>query len=239
MQHTATQLVLVLLVLGTAAGATADGPPRLRVDTSLYPYLDRVENDTDLTVTINARLPARFSYFSYMNFRGVLSSGDANFSRSEQSLRWALSEKLPVDLSFQAVIVDGSGNDFSQLGLSWRVHDTPGLANFFERINLIYRMTFQLKRFTSGDDKAWQMEHWFKISFPGISERLYLSGFVDQTFDLDLPDSFPDSPIVAEVQGGVRFWKDFYLVAEYRVNEFRQGSEHNLAAGIEYKYAWR
>ena len=230
--------VFVLIAVG-AASAHAQGPPKFSVDTSLYPYLDPVENDSDLTIAINARFPARFSYFGYMNFHGVVSDGGFDFGRSEQNLRWALSDKLPLDLNLQAIFVDGSGNDVTQFGIGWRLHNTPGLQDFLSRINMIYRITFQLKRFSSGDDKVWQMEHYFKFRFPGVSDRLYLSGFVDQTFDLDLPDAFPDVAIVAEVQGGVRIWKDFYAVVEYRVNDFRLGNETNLAAGIEYKFAWR
>ena len=232
-------LIVVLAAIGVASANAADGPPRLTVNTNLYPYLDPVENDTDLTLVINARLPARFSYFSFLNFQGLMSEGDFEFGRSEQNLRWALSDKLPLDLNLQAIIVEGSGNDVTQFGIGWRVHNTPGLGDFLSRINLIYRITFQLKRFSSGDDDAWQMEHYFKLRFPGLSDRLYLSGFIDQTFDLDMPDEFPDVLIVAEVQGGVRIWKNFYAVVEYRNNDFRLGNESNLAAGIEYKYTWR
>ena len=232
-------LIVVLAAIGVASANAADGPPQLTVNTNLYPYLDPVENDTDLTLVINARLPARFSYFSFLNFQGLMSEGDFEFGRSEQNLRWALSDKLPLDLNLQAIIVEGSGNDVTQFGIGWRVHNTPGLGDFLSRINLIYRITFQLKRFSSGDDDAWQMEHYFKLRFPGLSDRLYLSGFIDQTFDLDMPDEFPDVLIVAEVQGGVRIWKNFYAVVEYRNNDFRLGNESNLAAGIEYKYTWR
>ena len=150
-----------------------------------------------------------------------------------------MSENLPLDLSFQAVLVDGSGNDFSQLGISWRVHNTPGLSDLFRRINLIYRITFQLKRFGSADDKVWQTEQYFKMKFPGLSDRLYLSGFIDQTYDQEGPDALPANPVVAEVQAGLRLWKNFYGIAEYRVNDFRLGNENNLAVGIEYKHAWR
>ena len=202
----------------------------------MYPYLDRVENDTDLTMTINwRRLPGRFSYFSFMNFTGALSGDDLRFSRSEQNLRWSISDKLPIDLNLQAILVDGSGNDLTQLGVGWRVHHTPGISDLFRRMGLTYRMTWQFKRFTSGDDSAWQLEHFFKWRIPGTDRRLYISGFVDQTFDLNLPDVFPGTPIVAEVQGGFRLFGEFYVVAEYRVNEFRLGDEHNIAAGFEYK----
>ena len=232
---TARQMLLTAL-LAAPVIACADGPPKFSLDTSLYPYLDRVATDTDLTLTANARFPARFSYFGYVNVRGVFSDGDVGFVRSEQTIRWRMSADLPLDLSAQAVIADGSGNDFAQLGVSWRVHDTPAFAALFERFNLTYRLTFQLKRF---NEKGWQMEHFFKMRFPGISDRLYLSGFLDQSFDLGLPATFPDNPIVTEIQAGARIWNNFFVVTEYRINQFRLGDEHNLAAGIEYKYAWR
>ena len=132
----------------------------------------------------------------------------------------------------------GDGNDFYQLGISWRVHDTPGWAEFFDRINLIYRMNFQLKRFSVEDTGAWQIEHFFLMKFPNVSERLYLSGFLDQTYNQELPDALPKSPIVAEMQLGVRLWDHFYAISEYRVNQRRVGNEYNFAVGIEYKFRW-
>jgi hypothetical protein len=231
--------ILFTVALLVPAMAIAQGRPLVSIDSNLYPYQSQIDNDTDLTFITNARLPARFSYFSYINFRGATTGDAIAFTRSEQTLRWGISENLPLDLSFQAVLVDGSGNDFSQLGISWPVHNTPGLSEFFDRINLIYRITFQLKRFGSTDNKVWQTEQYFKMKFPGLSERVYLSGFIDQTFDLDHADALPKNPVVLEVQAGVRLWKNFYGVAEYRVNDFRLGNEYNLAAGIEYQHAWR
>jgi hypothetical protein len=230
---------LLIFVLLVPVLAGAEERPLVSIDSNLYPYQSQIDNDTDLSFITNAQLPAGFSYFSYVNFRGATTGDDFDFSRSEQTLRWGISEKLPLDLSFQAVLVDGSGNDFSQLGISWRVHNTPGLSDLFRRINLIYRITFQLKRIGSADDKVWQTEQYFKMKFPGLSERLYLSGFIDQTYDQEGPDALPENPVVAEVQAGLRLWKNFYGVAEYRVNDFRLGNENNLAVGIEYKHAWR
>ena len=230
---------LVILLLLIPSLASAEGRPRLSIDTNLYPYQSQIDNDADLTFVMNAHLPARFSYFSYVNFRGLISDSSFNFTRSEQTLRWSLADELPVDLSLQGVLVDGPGNDFTQFGISWRAHNTPGLIDFFKRVNLIYRLTFHLKRFGSADDKAWQTEQYFKLTFPGLSERLYLSGFIDQTYDLDVPDAMPKHPIVAEVQGGLRVWKQVYVVGEYRRNDFRVGRENNFAAGIEFKYSLR
>lgn len=232
-------IVLLVFALILPAVADAQGRPRVSIDSNLYPYQSQIDNDTDLTFVTNARLPARFSYFSYISFRGATNSNSLGFTRSEQTLRWSMADELPVDLSLQGVLVDGPGNDFTQLGISWRVHNTAGLSEFFDRMNLIYRLTFQLKRFGSSDDKAWQTEQYFKMTFPGISERLYLSGFIDQTHDLAVTEVMPKHPVVAEVQAGIRIWKRVYVVGEYRRNDFRVGRENNFAAGIEVKYALR
>ena len=230
--------IIFLSAASPVAAAETDLPPWLRVEANLYPWQRDIKNDTDFTLVINARLPARFSYFSYVNMRGVVTSGDTQFLRSEQNLRWGISDKLPIDLATQAIFARGNGNDALQFGFSWRVHDTAAFDEFFDRIGLIYRTNIYLKRFTSGDEDVWQMEHFFRWNVPGTAKRLYLGGFLDQTFDLDLPDEFPDRPIVTEVQLGVRVFKQLHIVTEYRNNDFRLGNERNLAAGIEYKFAW-
>lgn len=232
-------LLAVALVAGgvsvDSALAQDAGPPRLRADFSLYPLQRTVKDDVDSTTTINARLSSRLTYFGYVNMRGTVTDGPAVFARSEQNLRYSVSDRLPLDLNFQGVLVRGDGNDFYQLGLSWRVNDTPGLERFFDRIDMIYRMTFQLKRFDFEDDSAWQIEHFFRVN---LSERFYLSGFVDQTFNLDTAGAPSRSPIVAEVQLGMRLFDNFYAITEFRNNDFRTGNESNLAAGIEYKFRW-
>ena len=211
---------------------------KLAIDINVYPYLDEVQEDTDLTLVFNAPLPGRFSYFSYVNARGLFTGSDFTFTRSEQNLRWAISEKLPIDLAVQAILVEGNGFDVWQLGISWRANDTLALKTFFERLNLKYRLTLHVKRYSSASDDGWQMEHFFLMKFPGISDRLYLSGFLDQTFGLDLPDTLPSKPIVTEIQLGARLFNRFYVVAEYRRNEFRVSRENNLAVGVEYKFRW-
>ncbi len=231
-----TFIVLTMPAAGLAQESS--GPPRFMFDSNLYPFLDPVDGDTDLTFVINARFSPRFSYFSYINFSGLMGDGDATFSRSEQNLRWSLAKNLPFDLNAQAIIVDGSGNDQFQLGLGWRLNDTAFMKDFFARINLLYRLSFYLKRWSSGDDKVWQMEHFFLMRFPWLSDRLYLSGFLDQSFDINLPGAFPDNPVVTEIQMGMRLFNNFYGIAEYRRNDFRLGNEENLAAGIEYKFRW-
>jgi hypothetical protein len=231
-------VIICFLFVASTASAQNSGPPKLTIDFSLYPYQRTVKNDVDFTTTINANLPGRFSYFSYVNFKGVVSDGSPVFDRSEQNLRFALSDSLPLDLNIQGVLVHGDGNDFYQLGVGWRVDDTPGWQEFFDRINLMYRFTLHLKRFGADDPGAWGVEHWFRFTFPGISDRLYLSGFMDQTFNEELPASMPSNPLVGEVQLGVRIWNRFYAITEYRVNQRRVGDEYNLAVGLEYKFRW-
>jgi len=119
-----------MFVLFGPALVSAQGRPLVSIDTNLYPYQSQIDNDTDLTFVSNARFPARFSYFSFVSFRGATTSDAFGFSRSEQNIRWAVSPNLPLDLNFQAVLVDGTGNDFTQLGIGWRVHNRQqSLAN--------------------------------------------------------------------------------------------------------------
>ena len=231
--------ILICATLAAFSASAQDGGgPKATIDFSLYPYQRTIKDDVDFSITMNATLPRRFSYFGYVNMTGVSTSGSASFARSEQNFRYAMSDKLPVDLNFQGVFVGGDGDDFYQLGFSWRVHDTEIWRDFFARINLIYRMNFHLKQYSVDDAGAWQMEHFFKMTFPKPSERLYLSGFVDQIFNQNLPDTVPSSPIIAEVQLGMRMFDRFYAIAEYRINQLRVGDEDNLAIGIEYKVRW-
>ena len=226
------------LLFGCVAQAQDSEPPWLTINANLYPYLSSVDDDVDATVQTLANLPGRFSYFSYVNMKGVVTGGSARFDRSEQNLRYSISDKLPLDLNLQGVFARGDGNDFYQVGLGWRVHDTSAWSDFFNRNNIIYRLTVQLKQFNTGASGVWAVEHWFLWRMNRFSDRLYLSGFIDQTFGQELPDSMPRSPIVAEVQFGARVWKDLFAVVEYRNNQRRVGNEENVAVGIEYKLRW-
>ena len=229
---------ILLITAASPVNAQDSTPPSWFVDLSLYPFQSRVKNDTDFTAMMRGNLPGRFSYFGYANFTGVISSGSAALARSEQNIRFAISERVPLDLNVQGVFARGDNNDFVQLGIGWRLHDTPAWQAFFDRINLTWRMTVQLKRFGHDDPDSWGMEHFFRLTFPDVSDRLYISGFVDQSYGEELPDAMPSNPVIGEVQLGVRFWKDFYAIGEYRVNQKRVGDEHNFAAGIEYKIRW-
>lgn len=231
----------MLVLFGPVAGhAQSDGAPDWRLAAAFYPYQHRVDNDTDLTLTLSGNLPGRFSYFSFTNLNGLTSSDSVSLARSEQNLRMSLVDALPLDLNLQLVLQKGDGNDFYQGGISWRVSDTTGLRELFERLNLVWRMTVHAKRWNvdNATADAWSIEHGFRLTVPQWTDRVYLSGFYEKTYGEDRPAGTAQRPLVSEVQLGARLWKALYVVAEYRVNEFRIGDEHNLAVGIEYQASW-
>lgn len=229
----------VLLQPGASHAQTGE-TPNWRLAAALYPYQHRVNDDVDTTVTISGNLPGRFSYFSFSNFTGLTSSESVSLDRSEQNLRMTIVDSLPLDLNLQVVLQKGGGNDFYQGGISWRINDTPGLRDLFDRLNLVWRMTVHAKRWNvdSATADAWSIEHGFRMTVPEWTDRVYLSGFYEKTYGQDRPAGTAQRPLVSEVQLGARLWKALHVVAEYRVNEFRIGDEHNLAAGIEFQGSW-
>lgn len=221
---------------GFEKGALAGG----FVDLNFYPVLFDTENDSYFTVNAFSTLGKRFSYFSLTNF-GKTGVGDwhrNNTYYSEQNLRFKLLPKSPFDLTAQFNIRNGSNNDRHRLGVRWRLHDSGFLREFFSSINLSYAVNLHFLQFDHEEAYVFQLEHAFFMKFPNVSDRLYLAGFMDHTFNQDLADSFPKRPIVAEVQGGVRLFDRYYAVAEYRINDYRRDEVDNLALGLQYKLTW-
>ena len=145
---------------------------------------------------------------------------------------------LPLDLTAQFNFITGAQNDRHRLGIRWRVSDTKAFAKFFKRINLSYSVNWHAVQFDHEAPNVWQLEHAFAIKFPSISDRLYLSGFADHTFNQDLPEGFPSRPVVGEIQLGYRLFDKFYAIGEYRINEYRRSDVDNLAIGVQYKIGW-
>ncbi len=230
--------MIASIALFFATPSLAQQPPRFKLDVSLYPYQQRVDSDSDFTSQLNARLSRKLAYFGFANFRGVVNSGSPGFMRAEHNLRWTLSDELPFDLNVQAIMVDGSNNDELQLGVSLRMSDMPLIGNLLDNLNVSYRMTWHLENYSDRDDGTWQIEHGINMSFPYLSDRLYLRGFADHTFNRRLPPGVPRNPIVSELQLGYRLAGQLHAVAEYRRNDFRSASSHNIAAGFEYRFTW-
>ncbi|WP_204602122.1 hypothetical protein [Paremcibacter congregatus] len=209
------------------------------IDFNAYPYLSDTDNDTIVTINVAAKLENRFSYFSLLNL-GKKSGTEADTVTyyTEQNLRWKITETSPFDLTIQLNFRSGEKNDRHRLGVRWRLNDTPGLVDFFKALHLKYALNLHGIQFDHEAAYVWQMEHAFRMVFPGISDRLYLAGFIDHTFNQDLPEDLPRNPIVAEVQFGVRLVENFFGITEYRINQYRRGETDNLAVGVEYKIVW-
>ena len=211
------------------------------LDFNLYPYLSDVDSDNVLTINIAAKLKHRFSYFSLTNFGNQNNSeelSDLNTFYTEQNIRWKISDKSPLDLTLQMNFRTGEDNDRHRFGVRWRLSDTEALSSIFKYLNMSYSINFHAIQFDSEDADVRQLEHVFKLRFPYLTDRLYLAGFVDHTFNQDLGTGFPNNPIVGEVQLGFRLIENLFLITEYRINEYRRSDVNNLAIGIEYKITW-
>jgi hypothetical protein len=206
-----------------------------------YPVLTATDDDNYLTINAFSTLGSRFSYFSLSNFgRRDRPGGEGRKDTfyTEQNIRFKIAPSSPFDLTAQFNFRSGDRNDRHRLGLRWRLNDTRGLQDFFRSINLSYAVNLHFLQFDHEDAYVVQLEHAFFMKFPALSDRLYLSGFMDHTFNQDLPEGFPGSPIVMEIQGGVRLFDRFHAIAEYRINDYRRGDVTNLALGVQYKVTW-
>ena len=235
--------LLVSCSLGGALASNAESDTARGgfVDINVYPFLSDVKTDNLITVNIAAKLGGRLSYFSLNNMasaEGKKNISDLNRYYSEQNIRWKISADSPLDLTLQMNFRSGANNDRHRLGIRWRLSDSAGLKAVFNKLHLSYSINLHAIQFDHEDSDVWQMEHVFRLQFPYLSPRLYLAGFVDHTFNQNLPSSMPTNPVVGEVQLGYRVVDNFYLISEYRVNEYRRSDVNNLSAGIEYKLLW-
>lgn len=236
-----TVLLASLLFSTLPANSNSKNSTKGFLDFNLYPYLSDVDNDNTLTINMFSGLKNRFSYFALLNIgnqKGEDELRETNTFYTEQNIRWKISESSPIDLITQLNFRTGEDNDRHRFGFRWRLHDTVNLSYFFKKISMKWDINFHLLQFDQADANIWQMEHVFKLSFPYISERLYLAGFVDHTFNEDLPTDIPSNPVVTETQLGYRIYENFYVVTEYRVNQYRRSNVNNLAIGLQYKLQW-
>ena len=211
------------------------------LDFNLYPYLSDVDSDNTFTLNIATNLSNDLSYFSLTNFgnsQGDSELEDTNTYYSEHNLRWQFSKELPFDLTLQSNFRTGDDNDRHRLGVRWRASQTKSLESFFKSINMSYAVNLHAIQFDDDPADVWQLEHAFMVKFPSISERLYLAGFIDHTFNETLPSQFKSSPIVAEAQLGFNVVQNFYVIAEYRINQYRLSDTNNFAMGFQYKMIW-
>ncbi len=228
----------ILFIAGTVEAANKNSSGGF-IDFNVYPYLSDVDSDNVVTINIAAKLKNRFSYFSLTNFSSQPGAGgDTVNYYTEQNLRWQMWEGGPLDLTLQLNFRSGNDNDRHRIGVRWRLNNTAFLEDFFKQLNLAYSINFHVVQFDHEEAYVWQMEHVFRMTFPKLTDRLYLAGFMDHTFNQDLPTTYPKRPIVGEVQLGFRLIGNLYAIAEYRLNEYRRSDTDNLAAGLEYIVKW-
>lgn len=232
-------LIFPVILLSINAQAAAKGEGFL--DINAYPYLSDVENDSTVTINVFHKFSSRFSYFSLNNLASESSDTELKHLDtyySEQNLRWKIAETSPLDLTLQMNFRKGQKNNRHRIGVRWRLHDTDFLSDFMRSINLKYFLNWHAIQFDHDKGQAWQIEHAYRLKFPYLSDRLYISGFIDHTFNEELPSNIPKNPIVAETQFGYRVYDSFYLVAEYRLNQYRRSDVNNFAIGMEYTLKW-
>ena len=231
------RIFLVILLLSSFDLCAAERRPAI-LSFNFYPYLTDVKTDSEFTLNTFVPLPGRLSYFSFLNFGSVFSSGPVNFLITEQNLRWRISEEYPFELVVQDTIRYGADNDTVHLGVRWRLNDTEFLKSFLDAVHLNYSVHFFPIRFDQRDPGGWQMSHSYEVRFPYISDRLYFSGFLDHNIDEESQPGVRKSTIISESQLGFRLFRKVYAVAEFRRNEYRISAKNNIGIGIEIKSSW-
>lgn len=210
------------------------------LDFNFYPYLTEVDSDTVFTLNASSKLPFGFSYASLLNVAnqaGAAPFKETNGYYTEQNLRWALPGGLPFDLTAQYNMRGGEDNDRMRFGVRARFDAMPVIGTGFKAIGLTYSITFHMLQIDHEEEFVWQMEHIFRLDTPYLDRRLYVAGFIDHTFNQNVPN-VPKNPFVLEAQAGVRLFEELYAIAEYRINQYRAGDEDNLALGGEYVIKW-
>ncbi len=192
-------------------------------------YYDTNEQSV-VTINLLANMPHGFQYFSLTNFTSPVETdqlGDMESFYTEQNLRWALPNHLPLDVTIQWNIRSGAENDRVRLGFRWRLDATKGIGDILKKLRSSYSVNAHLYQSDFQTETVWQLEHVYRINL--LSGRLYLAGFGDQTFA-----SGSEQKWVAEHQLGFRLWDEWYAVAEYRLNQYQTGQEISIGYGMQY-----
>lgn len=112
------------------------------------------------------------------------------------------------------------------------------LKPLFDSLNLAWSINFHLLQVDDTDANEWQMKYVFRWETPQLSKRLYIAGFIDHTFNENLPEDIPNNPIVSEVQVGYRLIENLHIVLENRINQYRRNDVNNTTVGIQYILLW-
>ncbi len=185
-----------------------------------------------MTVNLLASFKGRFQYFSLTNLESAVEASDKTDSTlyyTEQNLRWKFSEKGMLSLSLQAALQAGEENDLVRGGVLINFAQLPALESFFKTHKIALGVNLFPLQMDQLNGYNWQIEYFYNIQIAPktFGDRLYLSGFADQNIGPD------ETTWVTEHQVGFRFYDNFFIVSEYRINEFITKST-GQATGIEY-----
>lgn len=194
-----------------------------------------------MTINMLARLPRRFQYFSLTNYEGPSHSSELGSFYSEQNIRWAISDNVPLDLTYQYIMRQGARNDDHRFGVRWKASKASKLSGIFEKINMFYSVNPMFIQFR----ERWQtkymtlIEHVYKIKLlkEKLGDRIYIGGFADQNFVYN--DNRLSFEWVTEHQLGVRLVSQLFAVAEYRINTFLPSDKTGWGFGFEYKIVFK
>ena len=194
-----------------------------------------------LTYNILANATPRLQYFSLTNYQSATRSLDLESTYAEHNLRWKLKKKASTDVTMQYILRGGVDNDDIRFGLRSRLSAIPKLRRFFKKIKLSYSINPMFVQFRRKSKTKFMtlIEHVYnlKIGPRTFQDRLYLAGFADQNV------VYPENGGIAfkwvsEHQLGFRVIDRFFLIMEFRINDFMTKESYGLGYGIEYKIAF-
>lgn len=237
-------VILKAVILGVIFATTVQAspneestpPPKRTGFIDLNGYYDS-RGATGLTINVLANLPASIQYFSLTNVSNAtnaMSLKDLDSFYSEQNLRWAPFEALPVALTGQLVIRSGEQNDMFRIGVRWNLSQT----SVFSSLGLNYSVTFHGHQFDFIKEKGWrgQLEHAYRLKpFTGhFGSRFYLAGFVDHSLWLKGPAGTNANQVVTEHQLGGRLFDGLHAVVELRYNQYLADKQLGVGFGFQY-----
>lgn len=192
---------------------------------------------SEFTINLLANPHPRVQYFAFSNNTGASHTSETQSFYSEQNIRWKISKTSPLDLTGQLTLRSGEDNDNFKLGIRVRFNNVKSLEAFFRKIGLMYSLNFHVLEYHPVESvrSFVQFEHayqWWLLP-DRLNRRLYIGGFADQNFRAG---SEQDEVMwVSEHQLGIRIVDQFYLVAEFRINDFLPSDNYGLGYGLEYK----
>lgn len=192
---------------------------------------------SEFTINLLANPHSRVQYFAFSNHTGASNTSETQTFYAEQNIRWKLSKTSPLDLTGQLTTRTGDDNDNFKLGLRVRFNNLKPTEAIFRKINMIYSLNFHLLEYHPVESlrSFVQFEHAYRLMlFPEkLNRRVYIGGFADQNFRAG---SEKDEVMwVSEHQLGVRIIDEFYLVSEFRINDFLPTDNYGWGFGVEYK----